>query len=117
MEGMKRDARRDWQGKGWLALTAFLALAISLFSCASMQTPRDEQPGAPSAISDSQTRVISEGTSEGPRAVEQQEKEDARGQRGSVSVKDVIGALVVTVLSPATWSAIFQAIAGRGFWP
>lgn len=117
MEGMKKDARSDWQGKGRLALTALLALAISLCSCASIQTPRDEQPGAPPAISDSQARVISEGSSEDPQEVGQQEKEVAGGQRGSIILKDLIGALVLTVLSPATWSAIFQAIAGHGFWP
>ncbi|MGQ9653708.1 MAG: hypothetical protein ACUVXD_06550, partial [Thermodesulfobacteriota bacterium] len=117
MEGMKKDARRDRHGKGCLALTALLALAISFSSCASIQKAPDARPGTPSVIADSQTRVVSEGDSEDTQVSDQHGNEVAAGQRGSVMVKDVIGALVVALLSPATWSAILQAIASHGFWP
>lgn len=117
MEGMKKGARRDWHGKGCLALTALLALAISFSSCASIQTPRDAHCTKAPAVADSHTQVVSEGDSEDTQASDQHGNEAAAGQRGSVKLKDVIGALVVALLSPATWSAILQAIASHGFWP
>ncbi len=112
VEAMKKGARKEQRGVVCAALIGLLAMVVCLSSCASIQTPRDAQ-----AITGSKTPLVSEEGADGPRAGDRNQEEAAPGQRGSFQLKDMMGALVTTLLSPATWSAVFQALAGHGFWP
>jgi len=91
-----------------------LALAF-LSSCASIQTAKATQADSPARAGEAQVTRTSEAAQAG--AQDKGEQEEPVEHPSPVTLKGAIASLIITLLSPGTWSAIFQAIAGHGFLP
>ncbi len=115
MEEMERDGLwRRWLSKACAGTIALLALAF-LSSCASIQTAKGMQTDSPARAGEAQAKATGEGARAGPQETGQQDEQDTHPS--PVTLKGAIVSVIITLLSPGTWSTIFQAIAGHGFWP
>gem|GEM_PF-3657827 len=101
-------------GRACAGTIAVLALAF-LSSCASIRTAKGTQAESPARAGEAQVTTTSEAAQAGTQ--DKGEQEEQVPHPSPVTLKGAIASLIITLLSPGTWSAIFQAIAGHGFWP